>query len=369
MQTGQSLYLYLQQKIGAAYTKYLDTTKANKLFKDALISVIERVYLSDYEQKQWDDISFLTNTNVVLPVVNNYIQNAPVSITGMTYSVPYITINTLLPHGLITGSTFSLQNVAGLFTAPQNINNTSWTVSKVISPTSFTFQVLNCTGTYINGTGSILGSLYLNDYWHLLSVECLFTAPIYNLTVANVSTNATPVKVTLNNRNNLRTGDLLTISGLVGPTALNGTFYAKSLNDLTIALYQDVNLQIPVTNTALYISGGQVSRVSNEYAQPLTSKMKIGVLNTPTPVNPYFEIANNQIKIWPLNVPCTQVTIDYIRQPSVIIDATDNNIDLTTYYPEKFLFTIVNEAQTLYASLSRDMELLQTASMELGKNP
>ena len=368
MQTGQSLYLYLQQKVGAAYTKYLDTTKANRLLKDALISVVERVYKGDYQQKEWDDISFLTNTNVSLPVVSNYIQNAPVAIVGMTYNVPYITITTLNPHGFSVGSTFQLQNVLGLNTAPQMINGTTWTVHSVINQTSFTILVYSCIGTYTSGSGSILGTLYLNDYWHLLSVQCTFTAPIYNVSIANVS-NSTPAIVTINTRSNIRTNDNLTISGVVGSTIANGTFYVKRLTDFTFALYQDENFSIPVANNSAYISGGTISRVSNQYAQPLTSKQKIGVLNTPTPNNPYFEIANNQVKIWPINYNCTQVLIDYIRQPAVIIDATNNTIDLTAYYPEKFLFTIVNEAQTLYAMLSRDNELMQTSSMELNKNP
>lgn len=366
MQTGQTLFRYLNQKVGAAYTGFLDSTKANRLFKDALISLIERIYKADFEQKQWDEISTITKTDVVLSVQNNYIQTAPITITSISYTFPFITITTALPHGLTAGQIAVLQNVTGLTSSP-TINGTSFTITSATSNT-IDFIVTSSVGSYSVNSGQLISSFYINDYWHLLSIKCKYSDSLYDIDVSHTD-NTTPIKVSLDKRSNIRTKDQIVISGVTGNTAANGTFYVKVLNDFKISLYSDINLQVPVVGNGVYVSGGTLKRVSYKYAVPLTSSMKIGVLNIPNTSNPYFQIANNQIKLYPTDPSCSEATVDYISQPSIVIDVTDTTTDLTTFYPEKFLFAIVDEASVIFGISTRDNELIQTESMEQSKNP
>lgn len=366
MQTGSTLSLYFDQKSGSAYTGFLDNTKKNRLFKDALISLLEREYSSDYDQKQWDEITFIKKTNYVLAVNNNYIVTAPLQITTVTYTAPNFIITTLLPHGLSIGDTVVLTGVLG-FTSTPALNGSTFTLTAVTTYT-FTFATFGSVGTWTSGTGQVTSSLFLNDYWHLRSIKCKYSTPIYNILVTG-ATKTTPIKVTVDSYNNFRTGEQITISGVLGNTNANGTFYIKSLNNFTFSLYSDANLQTAVAGNGIYTSGGVLSRTDYFYANPYISSDKIGVLNIPTTTDPYFEIADNQIKLYPMDQTCVEATIDYIRQPNIVIDVANTVTDLTTYYPEKFLFAVVNEAVVLYSNETRDLELNQTTSVDQQKNP
>ncbi len=365
-QTGATLSLYFDQKTASSYTGYLDPTKKNRLFKDALIALTERVWRSDYDQKSWDEISFLTNTNAPFNPDTNTLSTASLQIVNVTIgSATTFVVTTRLPHVLTTGQSVTISGVAGTLTM-SSANGTF--VVTVNSPTTFTITVASATGVYAANTGVVITSSTVSDYWHLLAIRCLFNTPLYGIAVED-ATNRTPILITTNKRSIIRSGSQIVISGVAGNTAANGTFYAQVKNDFVIALYSDINLQVPVVGNGLYVSGGTISLVNNNIASPLTSKMKQGVLNIPTPQSPYFEIANTQIKIYPLTQTCSSVTLDYIRIPSVVIDVTDAVTDLTLYYPEKFLFGIVNEAADIFSQMTRDPELLQMSMTDQQKNP
>ncbi len=366
MQTGATLSLYFDQKVSASYTGYLDSTKKNRLFKNALISIAERIYRADFDVKQWDEITSLTNTNVAVVPSNNVLLTANLQITNVAVaSATTFTITTKFPHNLTTGQSVTIVGVAGSLT--MNTANGTFTVT-VNSSTSFTITVASATGVYTTNTGIVTTPATVSDYWHLLAIRPTFNTPLYGMTVIGAS-RTTPIRLTVDKRNIIRSGSKIVVSGVLGNTNANGTFYAQVKNDFTIALFSDVNLQVPVASNANYTKGGTVSIVNNNIASPLVSKMKQGVLNIPTPQDPYFEIANNQVKIYPLDQVCSTATLDYIRMPPVVIDVSDAVTDLTLYFPEKLLFTIADEAAILFGISMRDTELIQTSNMEQNKNP
>ncbi len=372
--TGAQLSLYFDQKSSSSYTGYLDNTKKNRLFKDALISIVEKTWKGDYNQKEWDEITFLTNTNVekipsnlgTTSELSNVLLSDSLQITSVTIgSATTFSIETYLPHCLDTGQQVTISGVAGSLT--MGTANGTFNVA-VNTQTNFTITVASATGVYTANTGIVITPYTVSDYWHLLAIKCLFNTQLYNITVSD-ATNKSPIVVTLSNRSIVRSGSQVVISGVTGNTAANGTFYAKVKNDFDIALYSDVNLQIPVVGNGTYVSGGIISIVNYNYASPLTSKMKQGVLNTPTPQDPYFEIANNQIKVYPRDQTCSRVKFDYIRIPSIVIDVNDATVDLVLYYPEKFLYAIVDRAMEIFAMITRDQELFQESNIQQQKNP
>jgi hypothetical protein len=73
------------------------------------------------------------------------------------------------------------------------------------------------------------------------------------------ATNATPIMVTTTAAHRLHTGQQLTISGITGNTAANGTFYIKKKDANEFSLYSDINLTSPVAGNGAYAAGGTIS--------------------------------------------------------------------------------------------------------------
>jgi len=64
--TGQEFYLQLQQKYDKAYSQYLDNTKANRLIKEAMSRLVEKLYMTLDDQKGYDElIEFVKNENQI----------------------------------------------------------------------------------------------------------------------------------------------------------------------------------------------------------------------------------------------------------------------------------------------------------------
>lgn len=369
MVTGQYLSKYFDNKIGQAYSGYLDTTKKNRLFKDAFLRIIESRYKSIPFQKSLDEEGYLNTTNATFAVNANQIYTAPLVASNIVVVSTTATVTTYLPHNLITGDRVTFSNVAGL--TPGITGTFSVTVT---GAKTFTITVPAQTGTYTANSGTFTStnsagvSNMISDYWHVLSLRARFTPEFYNLKVTG-ATQASPIVVTVDKYNNLRTEDNIVISGVVGNTNANGTFYIRKQNNFTFALYSDEHLQTPVSGTGAYVSGGTISKVFNNDAKPYLPKTKISVLNIPTPDKPRFENAERFLKIYPLNYVCAQIELDYVRQPDVFVDVADNVIDLSAYYPEKFLYHLTDVAAELFATPTRDPELERMQQQNIQENP
>lgn len=77
--TGLQLFKYFQQKAGYAYTGSLVTATANDLFRDALISSLEKKYRELLDQKEYDEIRSIIKTEKIFALTNNAINITPIS--------------------------------------------------------------------------------------------------------------------------------------------------------------------------------------------------------------------------------------------------------------------------------------------------
>lgn len=360
--TGQELYKLLQQQVDQAYSGYLDTFKGDRIFKQAYIEALSLNYKRQQGQDAKDNTTTLTKTNVVIIPNNNTINTQPLQITfvGIVSGTVYL-IHTFLSHNLTTGQTVTISGVLGTVSA-----NGTFTVT-VTGPNEFQINVGLTGGSYTVNSGIVLTKSTLPDYWHSLATKCKFIQPVYGYTVTDAS-NTSPIVIKLDKRNSFRSGEWITISGISGNTAANGIFYVKKLNSFTFALFQDQNLQFPVTGNGIYSSGGTLSRIFYEYTFNYVSEQKTSVITTPATNLPAVEIANNQIKIYPLDITCTEVTIDYISKPPVYITCTDNTIDMGLYFPDNFLLFVVSMAAEIFAKQVRDIELVQMEQGEKAKD-
>lgn len=206
----------------------------------------------------------------------------------------------------------------------------------------------------------------VNDYNHLLAIKATFTVNLF-VSLEN-ATNTTPIRITTATRTNLRTGDHVVISGVIGNTNANGTFYLRKVSDFGFQLYSDEFLQVPVSGNASYISGGSVSRIYVNYCTMYRADQKIGVLYAPTVEYPKYEVAENLIKIYPVNQTCQSVSMDYITTAVVLPDVADNVIDLELTYPYQFLQYLVTVAAEIFSGEAKDKEQQMTQEIDLSQN-
>lgn len=287
--TGLELSKIFDQKIGQAYTGYLDAIKKTRLFKEALFTAVENKAKMPEDQKVNDELFSILKTSAVFTTIANKIY-----------------------------------------------------VSGVLSP-------------------------LIPDYMHLRALKVKFTKAIDGISISG-ATNTNPIVVTTATRNNIRSKNLITITGVTGNTSANGTFYIKVLTPSTFSLYADINLLVPVAGNGAYLSGGAIAVVIYKYAKPFLSDRKIGTFGQPTVYDPKFEIADGQIKIYPETEAVQEITIDYVSKPYTLINPVDNTEDLEITYPIKFLYYVLDIAKGMFAEQVRDNELIQLSSIDTVKN-
>jgi hypothetical protein len=366
--TGQELGKHLDNKMSHSYTGFLDTTKKNRLFKEALRIAATDRYLGLSAQSGYDDIDYLITTGrTITTPTNNKIWTAKLQITSVTnVSGTTWEVTTYLPHNLITGDVAIVAGVAGFTSNP----NGSFSITSTPTSYKFRFSTTTSSGTHTANTGTVYTADFVTDYWHLLSLRSEAKRRYYDVAITGLSY-ATPVRMTLDWYSRLRTGSMISVSAQasIGNDAVvnAGTMYVKKINDFQFDLYTDAALQSGVAGDGEYTSGARLHEVFNEYAKPLYPVTKISKFNTATLEFPRYENADNQIKIYPSDTVQT-VTMDYLREPDVDINVSDTTIDLELYYSASFLYYLVDVAMGLYAQQARDDRALQYANLNKNDN-
>lgn len=205
--------------------------------------------------------------------------------------------------------------------------------------------------------------LTIPQYLHVLAFQTEFSFLYPNCIVTGAS-NTTPVVVTVNKLLNIRDGEPAVFAGVSGNTAVNGTRYVKQLYKdhankvYTYKLYSNEDLTNPISPSGIYTaSAGTISRLVYNWVKKENSYTKIDALGTPTISTPDYEIGNGQLKILPLNKPCTKIFLDYLSVPSVYPDVNNTVTDLELTYPLRFLYFWLDTTAELMGNESRDLTL------------
>jgi len=360
--TGNTLYRYLSQKVDSDYTSFVGgTIKANRLFLDAMMSVFEERFKGIESQQYRDDINVLINTQEVYQLNNNSIYEAPLQLTFITFQANTATVGTYLPHNLNTGNSVTFSGVQ------TNINpniNTTFTVT-VVNPNVFTIPFTYVSGVYLANSGTITTPNMIPNYWQIIQVNARYDVLYDGVSILSASAD-TPSVLRLGTRTDLRTTSRVFITGV--NANVDGDKYLKKLNDFQFAVYNDSFLRSPVVGLAGYTSGGTISKVYYKTCKPFLPRTKISPLGQPTPDAPRWKDSEKMLQFYPIDQTCREITIDYYKRPDVLIDVSDNTIDLTSYYNEKFLLHIVDVAATLFSIPARDEVLFQQEMAVSQKN-
>lgn len=376
--TGRNLYQLFQQNIDKSFTNWTGVAAANRWFRSSYIKTINDIYSERLNnQRAFDQIGYLIALNTVFNVnqTNNSITYAQTPIVSVTFSGTVATVSTEVPHNLQVGDAIRITN---LTTAPVLASPFTATVSNVTGVQSFTFPIV-FVGTATAGTGTVetatpVTSTNVNDYLHYLYGEATFVTPYYNLKVLTAS-NTTPIKLQLNKRNKIRSGDKVVIAGIVGNINANGEYYVKELNPSigdelwNLALYSDINLQTPVVGNGASTSQGTISTVTESKGMKLwLSDQKGALYGQPSLYEPYFQQGKLSFTIYPLTSVCRSVKLDYIRKQPREIDADDDTYNLENEYPYYFLEKIAIEAGRLLSVAVRDGSLNAGLTNEILEN-
>ncbi len=362
MITGSDLFNYFRQRLDTAYTSYLDVTKANRLFRDTQFTCTDKRSLPPDSQKAFDEIAQQIITQRTFSINNNRISTAPLLITGVVSVVGIYTVTTFFPHNLVANDLVTFADIQG---AANGLNGLSLNVVSIVSPTVFTVQTGALTVAGTPNTGNVTFAKMVSDYLHLYAVKTKFTQLQDGLTVVS-TTGISPITVRLNYRSKFRDGSIMTLSGMTGTTAANGTWYVKQLNSTSYELYTDANLTVASTGGTPYARPqGVVSYVWYNDATPYFSDRKIDRLDSPSAELPKYEFAEKVIKFYPDDLVCSEINLDYIRVPQHFIDVSNNTFDLSLVFPEPYLYYIINSAIKSISVPLRDTTLNALVSNEI----
>lgn len=105
----------------------------------------------------------------------------------------------------------------------------------------------------------------------------------YTRTVT-AATNATPIVVTTSVAHAVRGGDIVTISGVVGNTATNGTWEARNVTSTTFEIVDSVT-GVAIAGNGAYVSGGTMSRIiTHSGASKIVYGKRITAATNATPI-------------------------------------------------------------------------------------
>jgi hypothetical protein len=211
----------------------------------------------------------------------------------------------------------------------------------------------------------IPGGVAMTDYHHVMNVKAKYVVAFTGITIST-ATATTPLRITLTDEVNLRNGEAVQISGV--NASANGTRYVKRLRNDLFELYSDVYLTTPIVGVTAFSGNGTISRIIYNDAYDMKSNRKFSNLNAPTVYDPYYEIANTVMKIYPIDRVCSELTIDYVSIP-VYIDVTNNTTDLLTIYSERFIYFIADESARIMAMSMRDDSLMMQSQSEITNQP
>jgi hypothetical protein len=196
----------------------------------------------------------------------------------------------------------------------------------------------------------------LPDYLHYIYSEAEYSLDSY--TFIGFSYNGVgTIKAFVDKVISLRTGDFVKISGCPDMNEVNGDFYLKLIGRKVYELYKDKDLTIPVTSTIFYGSSATAVEYRFGKCMILYSDQRIQTLDNSSKRNPKILISDNVLKIEPSG--CTNFRLDYVAQPTVFIDPTNNTFDLETIYPMKFLYQIIDKAAQIFDIETKDPQSFQ----------
>jgi hypothetical protein len=345
--TGVDFNREVERRIDKVYSDYYDPATQKAFFRRSLqLSITSKYNVLD-TQKRYDEIRSLLVYAREVPATTGRILLQPIAVTAYSYvfsplfpPASFSTITTAFPHMLQNGDTASV-SVTGS-TGTLSISGAVATV------TDYTFTILTGVAGNIGSfrSGSVVTTDMVQDYMHLFSVRAAYIFENED-EIDSVAATPSKIEITLQKRSQLRDGNKITISGVVGANGMNGERYVKQIGTRRYRLYNDEELLSPVVATSAYISGGVITSTKMNSCFQLKPDQYVQKVDSPTKRFPRYQMADNAIIIEPKS-NLQYVEMDYIKLPPFEIDPLNNETDLLLYYSQEFIEYLVDYTARLF---------------------
>jgi hypothetical protein len=144
--TGAEFYLQLQQKYDKAYSQYLDTTKANRLIKEGMYRLVDKICSVMDTQKEYDELSEMIKYNISVAVATGTATQPADYLHLLSMAFKYVdqisftsisnNIISASAHGLRPGDQISVNaDGSGSLKTVTHVTGSSVTVDSAFSPT------------------------------------------------------------------------------------------------------------------------------------------------------------------------------------------------------------------------------------------
>jgi hypothetical protein len=367
--TGVQIFADLKRQASQYQSDVIVPTMGNYLLKKALFEEIEDNYKNLAVQKNKDELGSLIKTEKPFTIWDNGVNVGIVPISSVVVaSGTTFTITFLWAHHLGTGISITLSEILGTPLANGTYTFTSGTPSAgqyvIVNSNTITLTVASATGTYTANTGIMTNSNIVTDYLHLLTAKVVFEQST-KFTV-NDATFASPIKLTINENNNLRSTEKIKVSGVGGNTNANATSFIRKGKLKEMYLYSNEELTTAVAGNANYTSGGTLKRIVENYCKPQESDKKIDWYKA-TVKNPLIETTQKQLMVYPKDKGAVTMYIDYITTETRELTVT-STIDYELYYNRTFLDKVVNRATQNFANMVEDPTAYQMITAQINQN-
>lgn len=362
MYTGQNFLTEIRQGATQYQTEFLNPDLAQYLSDQALNQLVEQACREYPQQRSIDKIFGLIRAKVPYPVL----QNRLVLLPGI--AVQNIVVNAIGPpgvydiafasnHYLGVGVQATLSGILGSTNANGNFAYSAGAPAtgqyQILSNTSIRIQVATAATIYTSG-GTLTLPNMVRDYYHLLITKSYYYGDAYAITQVS---NSGPATITIDKNRNFRAGEKVYVTGISGPTNIQGNFFVKPLPNKRLALYTDINLTTSVVPNAAYVSGGTVARVYENETRPYISDDKASIYK-PNVRNPRTLQHDQLLSFYPLDYTCYACDVDYVRVPQRFI-VTDNIINLELFYNRDFIALMRDTAVKAFDAVTTDGQQYQ----------
>jgi hypothetical protein len=344
--TGVGFTKEFERRIDKDYNDYYSSPELNEFYKRTLQAAITAKYRELDNQRRFDELRGLLVRNKQVTATSGRIALQPTPIQGFDDTTGVIT--TYYPHNALIGDTISV-NITGA-TANYIADVT------VLNTTELTITVAPfVTGAFV--AGQLVTPQSVIDYMHLFSVNA--TYEVASEDEISVVT-ATPQKVIidLSKRSSLRDGDMITISGVLGATNMNGIRYVNRIGAKKYQLYTDASLSTPLTANAAYVSGGDIFNTYTNACFEIKPDMEtVQKVDEPSAKFPRYQMGDNALILVP-TTGVKSVSIDYIKTPPYDVDSTNDTTNLELFYSREFINFWIDFSARLFALNTKDMQSL-----------
>jgi hypothetical protein len=355
--TGKQFDELFDRRTDSSYTDYYDPATKAAFYRQAMILAVEQKYRTNDNQTSDDDIRNLVVLSKEVPLRQSKAILQPLTIQSLdeiTGQVIFVEEHLAEVNDTIE---LTIQGFAPSLTG-------TYTIAAIIDSKTIQVAFPVTSGTLVRGRGVTINTI--KDYFHYLSSDVEYKQKVK--IKIDSATDLTPLTFVASDISDIRTGERLFITVSQTTNNINGFRYVKKVGKQKFECFVDKNLDTPVMGNIPYqVGDSKVERVLKNTSYPVPPDLSGQRIDEPVYIQPRHTFGNGRLEYQPSGA--IKAYIDYVKKPPLDIDPTDDIVDLTTYYPYRFLIYLIEQAALLFFRETKDIQGTQLAQQQITENP